>query len=108
MNDKQMKEKWEKLLQYARDNAKGMGRYREIYWLRDGFNEYLEESDRTQGYGMGGQPGSTFNREVLAGKIFLALGPGVGGTHELDEKQLATLKESLKEITTPSRALQRK
>ena len=107
MNDKQMNEKWEELLQYARDNAKGMGRYREIYWLRDGFNEYLDASNRTSGYGMGGQPGSTFNREVLAGKIVLALGLGVGGTHELDEQQLTHLKESLKEIITPSRGLQR-
>lgn len=49
-----MKSKWEELLQYARDNAKGKGRYREIYWLRDGFNEYLEASDRTPGYNMGG------------------------------------------------------
>ena len=56
---------------------------------------------------MGGQPGCQFNREVLAGKIVLALGHGVGGTHELDEQQLSRLKESLDEITIPSRGLHR-
>lgn len=102
-----IKAKWNELLDHARANATGKGRYREIYWLRDSFNEYLDMSDRTPGYGMGGQPGSQHNRNVLAGKIVLALGHGVGGTHELDEQQLSRLKESLNEITTPSRGMHR-
>lgn len=102
-----IKAKWNELLDYARANATGKGRYREIYWLRDSFNEYLDMSDRTPGYGMGGQPGSQHNRNVLAGKIVLALGHGVGGTHELDEQQLSRLKESLNEIATPSRGMHR-
>lgn len=105
--DEQMKAKWEELLQHAKANATGKGRHVEIYWLRDSFNEYLEMSDRTPGYSMGGQPCSEFNRKVLAGKIVLALGHGVGGTHELDELQLSRLKESLNEITTPSRRMHR-
>lgn len=64
-------------------------------------------SEEVPGYGMGGQPGSQYNRNVLAGKIVLALGHGVGGTHELDEQQLSRLKESLNEITTPSRGMHR-
>jgi hypothetical protein len=47
---------------------------------------------------MGGQPGSQHNRKVLAEKIALELGNGVGGRHVLDDTQLAKLKESLSSI----------
>jgi hypothetical protein len=55
-------------------------------------------SDKTPGYGMGGQPGSQHNRQVLAGKIVLELGLYVGGRHLLDDAQLVKLKNSLNDI----------
>lgn len=91
-------EKWAELIDFARQHATGQGLRTGIKWLEDSFNEYLTLADETPGYGMGGQPGSRFNREVLAGRIVLELGPFVGGEHALDEEQLARLKESLKVI----------
>jgi len=102
-----IKAKWNELLDYARANATGKGRYREIYWLRDSFNEYLEMADRTPGYALGRQPGSQHSRDALAEKILQALGPSVSGSTELNEQQINRLKESLIEITTPSRGLHR-
>ena len=96
--DKQMNAKWDELTGFAKQHATGKGLQTGIKWLEDSFNEYLEMSDETPGYGMGGQPGSQRNRQVLAGKIVLALGPYVGGRHVLDDAQLAKLKESLKGI----------
>ena len=98
MNDKQMNEKWEELISFAQKHATGKGLQTGIKWLEDSFNEFLTLSDTTPGYGIGGQPGSQRNRQVLAGKIVLALGPYVGGRHVLDNAQLAKLKESLKGI----------
>lgn len=102
MSDKQMNEKWEELIGFALQHATGKGLQTGIKWLEDSFNEYLAMSDETPGYGMGGQPGSHHNRQVLAGKIVLELGPFVGGRHQLDEAQLAKLKESLKNIVESS------
>lgn len=96
--ENEIKDKWDELLQYAKENATGEGFHSGKRWLQDSFNEYLNMSDEVPGYGMGGQPGSQHNRQVLAGKIILALGPYVGGRHVLDDAQLAKLKESLKDI----------
>ena len=93
-----IKEKWSEVLDFAKQHATKQGMKTGIKWLEDSFNEYLDMSDETPGYGMGGQPGCMHNREVLAGKIVLALGPFVGGSHELDADQIARLKESLKGI----------
>ena len=98
MTDKQMNEKWEDLVGFAQQHATGKGLQTGIRWLEDSFKEYLAMTDETPGYGMGGQPGSQYNRQVLAGKIVLELGPFVGGRHLLDEAQLAKLKESLDSI----------
>lgn len=98
MTEKDIKEKWGELLQYAKENATGEGFHRGYRWLQDSFNEYLAMSDEVPGYGMGGQPGSQHNRQVLTEKIILALEPYVGGRHVLDDAQLAKLKESLKDI----------
>ena len=96
--DKQMNAKWEELIGFAHQHATSKGLQTGIKWLEDSFNEYLELSDVTPGYGMGGQPGSMHNRQVLAGKIVLELGPFVGGRHLLDDAQLAKLKDSLNDI----------
>lgn len=98
MAEMNINEKWSELLDYAKQHATGEGFRRGYNWLRDAFNEYLDMSDETPGYGMGGQPGSLHNRQVLAGKIVLELGPFVGGRHLLDEAQLSKLKESLNDI----------
>ena len=95
MSEKEIKEKWSEVLEYATEHATKKGLHTGIKWLEDSFNEYLEMTEKTPGYGMGGQPGSIHNREVLAERIVLALGPFVGGRHVLDEQQLAKLKESL-------------
>lgn len=97
-SDKQMNEKWEELIGFAQQHATGKGLQTGIKWLEDSFNEYLSMTDETYGYGMGGQPGSQYNRQVLAGRIVLQLGPFVGGRHLLDEAQLAKLKKSLQDI----------
>ena len=98
MNEKKIKEKWNEVLDFATEYATKKGLHTGIKWLEDSFNEYLEMSEKTPGYGIGGQPGSRHNREVLAQRIVLALGPFVGSRHILDEEQLANLKDSLKEI----------
>lgn len=97
-SDKQMNEKWEELIGFAQQHATDKGLQTGIKWLQDSFNEYLSMTDETYGYGMGGQPGSQYNRQVLAGRIVLQLGPFVGGRHLLDEAQLAKLKKSLQDI----------
>lgn len=94
----QINEKWAELLDYAHQHATGEGLHKGYRWLEDSFNEYMELSDKVPGYGMGGYPGSTFNREVLAEKVILELGPYVGGRHAIDEAQEARLKESLTRI----------
>ena len=96
--EKDIKEKWGELLQYAKENATGEGFHRGYRWLQDSFNEYLAMSDEVPGYSMGGKPGSQHNREVLAGRILLELGNHIGGLHLIDENQEAKLKETLKEI----------
>ena len=98
MSDKQMNDKWEELIGFAHQHATGKGLQTGIKWLEDSFNEYLAMTDETPGYDMGGQPGSQYNRQVLAGKIVLALGPNVGGAHLLDDAQLLKLKVSLDSI----------
>ncbi len=87
--------KWERLLNAARKTAEGDRFFRDGLLLRDRFNNYLSLSEKVPGYGMGGQPGSEFNREVLAAKIAHELGNGFGGRHLLDEKQLEILREKL-------------
>ena len=96
--EKDIKEKWQEVLDYATQHATKLGMHTGVKWLEDSFNEYLDMSEKVPGYGMGGQPGSQHNRQVLAGKIVLALGPYVGGAHLLDDAQLAKLKKSLKDI----------
>ena len=93
--EKNIKEKWGELLDYARQHATGEGMHTGIKWLTDSFNEYLTMSDATPGYGMGGQPGSQHNREVLAERILLKLGNHIGGDHTISDEQEARLKESL-------------
>ena len=90
--------KWEEVLDFARQHATKQGIRTGIKWLQDSFNEYLKMSDETPGYSMGGQPGSMHNREVLAEKILLKLGNHIGGDHVLSEMQELKLKESLKGI----------
>ena len=98
MNEKQIKEKWSELLQYAKEHATGEGFHRGYRWLQEAFNEYLAMSDEVPGYGMGGQPGSMHNRQVLAERICLELGGHVGGLHLIDENQEVKLKATLDEI----------
>jgi len=103
-------QKWNELLDFSKQHATGHGLQTGFRWLQDSFHEYLDMSDETPGYGMGGQPGSRFNREVLAGKIILALGNHVGGEHLLDDDQTAKLRYSLNEIVngnSSSRVLNR-
>ena len=96
--EKDIKEKWQEVLDYATEHATKKGLHTGVKWLEDSFNEYLDMSEKVPGYGMGGQPGSQHNRQVLAGRIVLALGPYVGGRHVLDDEQLVKLKESLNAI----------
>ena len=98
MNEKEIKEKWNEVLDYATQHATKKGLHTGIKWLEDSFKEYLEMTEKTPGCSMGGQLGSRHNREVLAERIVLALGPLVGGSHVLDEQQLANLKDSLSDI----------
>ena len=96
--EKDIKEKWGELLQYAKEHATGEGFHRGFRWLQNAFNEYLDMSEEVPGFGMGGQPGSTHNREVLAEKILLDLGNHIGGRNLIDENQEAKLSATLKEI----------
>lgn len=96
--EKDIKEKWDELLQYAKEHATGEGFHRGYAWLKDAFNEYLEMSDEVPGYSMGGAPGSEHNRKILAGRILLELGHHVGGMHLIDETQEAKLKTTLQDI----------
>ncbi len=95
--EKDIKEKWGELLQYAKEHATGEGFHRGYAWLKDSFNEYVTMTADTV-YGGGGQPGSMHNREVLAEKICLELGHHIGGLGLIDENQEAKLKTSLDEI----------
>lgn len=98
MTDKDMKDKWAEVLNFATEHATKKGMHTDINRLEDSFNEYLAMTEKTPCYGFGGQPGSPHNRQVLAERIVLALGPFVGGRHILDEQQLQKLKESLGDI----------
>ena len=100
--EKDIKKKWNEVIDYATQHAKNQGMHKGFAWLRDSFNEYLTMSDEVSGYSMGGQRDSRFNREVLSGRIIEEL-DGVGSGHVLDEQQLSQLKESLKDIVeTPT------
>lgn len=90
--------KWAELLDFAKQHATKQGMKTGIKWLEDSFNEYLSMSDEVPGYGMGGQPGSIHNREVLAEKICLKLGHHIGGDGVITDEQEKRLKESLKSI----------
>ena len=106
MAEMNINEKWAELLDYAKQHATGEGLHRGYNWLKDAFNEYLNMSDSTPGYGMGGQPGSMHNREVLAEKVCLELGYHVGGRHLIDENQEAKLKATLQHIVEhPSQSM---
>lgn len=94
----QIDEKWAEVLDFAKQHATKQGMKTGIKWLEDSFNEYLALSDATPGYGMGGQPGSKHNREVLAERICLKLGNHAGGDHTITDEQEARLKESLTSI----------
>ena len=109
MTEKDIKEKWGELLQYAKEHATGEGFHRGYAWLKDAFNEYIVMSDEVPGYNMGGQPGSMHNREVLAERICLELGNHVGGQHTITDEQEGRLKETLKSIVeTPQMSQGRK
>jgi hypothetical protein len=97
-NQMEIIDKWESLLNAAKKTAEGDRFFRDGLLLRDRFNNYLSLSEKVPGYGMGGQPGSEYNREVLAAKITHELGNGFGGRHLLDEKQLKILRRKLAEI----------
>ena len=101
--EKDIKEKWGELLQYAKEHATGEGFHRGYAWLKDAFNEYVTMSDEVPGYGMGGQPGSMHNREVLAERVCLELGNHVGGRHLIDESQEAKLRQTLNDIVNNER-----
>lgn len=103
MSKNNINEKWAELLDYAKQHATGEGFHRGYNWLRDSFNEYLDLSDATPGYGMGGQPGSMHNREVLAERVCLELGNHVGGRHLIDESQEAKLRQTLNDIVNNER-----
>lgn len=90
--------KWEEVLDFARQHATKQGIRTGIKWLQDSFNEYLKMSEETPGYSMGGQPGSMHNRKVLAEKILLKLGNHIGGDCSINEDQETRLKESLNSI----------
>ena len=90
--------KWAELLDFAKQHATQQGMHTGLMWLEDSFNEYLELADRTPGYGMGGQPGSLHNRQVLAEKILLNLGHHIGGEGIISKAEEARLKESLTAI----------
>lgn len=101
--EKDIKEKWGELLQYAKEHATGEGFHRGYAWLKDAFNEFVTMSDEVPGYGMGGQPGSIHNREVLAERILLELGNHIGGHHLIDEVQEAKLRQTLNEVVADHR-----
>ena len=71
--EKDIKEKWAVVLDYAREHATGIGMHKGHKWLQDAYEEYLEMSEEVGGYNMGGQPGSSHNRIVLAGRIARAM-----------------------------------
>lgn len=96
--NEQIHAKWAELIGYAQEHATGKGLHTGYRWLQDSFNEFIDLSDKVPGYGMGGQPGSMHNREVLAEKILLKLGNHIGGDHVLTEIQELRLKESLNRI----------
>ena len=98
--EKDIKEKWGELLQYAKEHATGEGFHRGYAWLKDAFNEYMNMSDEVPGYGMGGQPGSMHNRQVLAERILLELGHHIGGRGLIDENQESKLKATLAEVVS--------
>ena len=97
-SENDIKEKWSEVLDFAKQHATKQGMKTGIKWLEDSFNEFLTLSDATPGYGMGGQPGSVHNREVLAERICLILGNHIGGQHVITDEQEARLKTSLKGI----------
>ena len=96
--EQDIRDKWGELLAYAKQHATGEGKHTGYRWVEDAFNEYMKMSDEVPGYGMGGQPGSQYNREVLAGRICLELGNHIGGRHLIDEAQEAKLKATLQHI----------
>jgi hypothetical protein len=98
--EKDIKEKWGELLQYAKEHATGEGFHRGYAWLKDAFNEFVTMSDEVPGYGMGGQPGSMHNRQVLAERICLELGHHIGGLGLIDDTQEAKLKATLAEVVS--------
>lgn len=98
--EKDIKDKWGELLQYAKEHATGEGFHRGYAWLKDAFNEYLTMSDEVPGYSIGGQPGSMHNREVLAERILLELGHHIGGRGLIDEDQESKLKATLTEVVS--------
>lgn len=95
--EKDIKDQWTEVLDYAREHATGQGMHIGYKWLKDAFEEYLIMSEQVGGYNMGGQPGSQFNREVLSGRILQHFN-GVGADHILNDEQLSRLKATLQDI----------
>lgn len=71
--EKDIKEKWAEVLDFAREHATGTGMHKGYKWLQDAYEEYLEMSEEVGGFNMGGQLGSDYNRTVLAGRIARAM-----------------------------------
>jgi len=101
--EKDIKEKWAEVLDYAREHATGTGMHKGYKWLQDAYEEYLEMSEEVGGYNMGGQKGSEHNRTVLAGRIARAMRYSYekeyGKVHiDLNDEQIDKLTETLQYI----------
>jgi len=96
--EKDIKEKWDELLQYCKEHATCEGFQRGYVWLKDAFNDYIKMSDEVPGYSLGGEPGSEHNRRVLAERVLLKLGHHIGGDQLIGENQEAKLKTTLNEV----------
>lgn len=101
--EKDIKEKWAEVLDYAREHATDNGLHKGYKWLQDAYEEYLQMSEEVGGYNMGGLPGSAHNRTVLAGKIGRAMRYSYDKEYgkvrtDLNDEQIEKLTDSLKLI----------
>ena len=97
--EKELNDKWNELLDYAKQHATGKGLHTGFRWTEDSFNEYFKMHEEMVDAGLypsfGGQTWSEHNRRVLSGKVLIELGNGIGGRHELTDEQLWKLTESM-------------
>lgn len=101
--EKNIKEKWAEVLDFAREHATGTGMHKGYKWLQDAFEEYLTMSEEVPGYSIGGQPGSDHNRTVLAGRIVRAMRYSYEKEYgkvriDLNDEQIDKLTETLQYI----------